>query len=575
MKTEKINSNSAISFYKGMHVLIKKSRKQILSIFLIPASIAVFSSPEILYAKTETAVHRYALIAGANNGGPGRPLLKYAVSDAYAFLNVMKGLGGVNPDRSILLVDPDARSFLRALDNAENTLSQERSRYKRIELIFYYSGHSDEHGILLGKEKIPYIEIRKRIEKMKADVKIAILDSCSSGAFTRTKGGIMRSPFLVDSSNDMKGFAFMTSSSSDEASQESDKIQGSFFTHFLITGLRGAADMSRDGRITLNEAYQFAYNETLSRTEKTMAGAQHPNYNIQMNGTGDVIMTDIRKSSTALVLNRNISGKIYIHDSDNILVAELTKPFGIETELGLGSGKYRIVNDNFSSISESEIDLSGTKKVMLAQNDMKSGEREKTSSRGDAKASEKSSGEKSVLISKGNFKPGGYQSIIPKFTKLGNEYSFMAGTRISFILNDTFALGTAAFGLFYPRDRSVIDKQIYTGEKPNLFFAYGGLMFEYFLFPRSLFTVSIGMLLGAGGAAFISPGEYVPNPNFDHVDFYFVMEPEIGVFVNITKYSRIGISGTYRYLSGNNLGNLSAKNMSDFSLTLHVQFGWF
>jgi len=79
----------------------------------------------------------------------------------------------------------------------------------------------------------------------------------------------------------MKGDAFMTSSSANEASQESDAIRGSFFTYYLVSGLRGAADMIHDGRITLNEAYQYAYNETLSRTEKTMGGTQHPNYDIR------------------------------------------------------------------------------------------------------------------------------------------------------------------------------------------------------------------------------------------------------------------------------------------------------
>ncbi|MGD8538948.1 MAG: hypothetical protein PVI66_09540 [Candidatus Aminicenantes bacterium] len=52
--------------------------------------------------------------------------------------------------------------------------------------------------------------------------------------------------------------------------------------------------MTQDGRVTLNEAYHFAFNETLAQTEKSLSGPQHPYYNIQMAGTGDVVMTDIR-----------------------------------------------------------------------------------------------------------------------------------------------------------------------------------------------------------------------------------------------------------------------------------------
>lgn len=547
--------------------------------YLILLPVIMFSGLNYLSAaKTETAVHRFAFIAGANNGGQGRPLLKYAVSDAYAFFNVMKNLGGVSPEKSILLVEPDSKSFLRSMDNAEKILIQDRSKYKRVEMIFYYSGHSDEQGILLGREKISYIELRKRIEKMQADVKIAILDSCSSGAFTRIKGGIMRSPFLVDSANDMKGYAFMTSSSSDEASQESDKIQGSFFTHFLITGLRGAADMSRDGRITLNEAYQFAYNETLSRTEKSMAGAQHPNYNIMMTGTGDVIMTDIRKSNSALVLNRNLSGKFYIHDSDNILVAELNKPFGIETELGLGSGKYRIVNDNFGTVSESEINLTDTNRTILAQNDMKARDKEKTAVRGDIRAAEKTE-EKETVSQKYKFEPGGYGAAVLKVSQIGNsgtDAGFFFGLRTGFIMNHYFSLGLGANILFNPIDRQQLGVYPYGGTDSVTSMAYGGLLLEYFILPKSFITISIGLLIGGGGMVF-QDGNYWKNQTFNPqtVHGFFAIEPEVNIFFNVTKFFRIGLGASYRYVNGIKDPHVTDAAFRGFGGQFSVQFGWF
>lgn len=82
-------------------------------------------------------------------------------------------------------------------------------------------------------------------------MRIAILDSFSSVAFTRIKGEKFRTPFVPDSSFNMKGDAFMTSSSINKASQESDAIRGSFFTYYLVAGLRGAVDMILYGHITL------------------------------------------------------------------------------------------------------------------------------------------------------------------------------------------------------------------------------------------------------------------------------------------------------------------------------------
>jgi uncharacterized caspase-like protein len=73
-------------------------------------------------------------------------------------------------------------------------------------------------------------------------LRFVILDSCSSGAITRAKGGVKPQSFLFDTSVSAEGCASLTSSSTDEASQKSDAIESSYFTHSLLAGLRGAAD---------------------------------------------------------------------------------------------------------------------------------------------------------------------------------------------------------------------------------------------------------------------------------------------------------------------------------------------
>src|SRR5436853_424709 len=84
--------------------------------------------------------------------------------------------------------------------------------------------------------------------------RIAILDSCRSGAVTttRTKGARKAPAFEIqaDGPRDAKGVVILTSSTSDEDSQESDAIGGSYFSHHLASGLLGGADRSGDGRVT-------------------------------------------------------------------------------------------------------------------------------------------------------------------------------------------------------------------------------------------------------------------------------------------------------------------------------------
>jgi hypothetical protein len=314
---------------------------------------------------------RFAFVIGANNGGPDRVTLRYAVTDANSMIKVLEDLGGVLPDDTRFLVEPDRGTFFREMSRLKEKVNRAKSGSRRVEVIFYYSGHSDEKNILLGSDRVSYKEFRNKINSIDADVRIAVLDSCASGAFNLLKGVKKKSPFLVDSAYEMKGFAFMTSSSSHEASQESGKLKGSFFTHHLVSGLRGAADMTQDGMVTLSEAYHYAYKETLSHTENTISGPQHPMYNIQMSGKGDVIMTDIRKSSSVLVIGKNIFGRVFLHNHKNILVVEINKPYGRDVEIGLETGKYRVINIRDGNIYESRIALAEGMSYQLKINQLK------------------------------------------------------------------------------------------------------------------------------------------------------------------------------------------------------------
>jgi hypothetical protein len=300
---------------------------------------------------------RFAFLVGANNGGKDRVTLRYAVDDARAVQKVLEEMGGIFPEDSRFLADPAKEAFFNEIKTLAEDVKQAKEKFRRVEVIFYYSGHSDEENLFLGRDRVSYKEFKDLITSIGADVRIGILDSCASGALTLPKGVIKKPPFLMDTAYDMKGYAFITSSSATEAAQESSRLKRSFFTHNLISGMRGAADRNQDGRITLNEAYQFAFDGTLTQTEKTMAGPQHPSYHIQMSGTGDVVITEIWKSTAVLVLKEDIAGKIYIHNQDNVLVVELKKTAGREIAIGLDAGVYRIISIDDKAIWESTVSL--------------------------------------------------------------------------------------------------------------------------------------------------------------------------------------------------------------------------
>ena len=305
---------------------------------------ALLSRADAQPARATVPLQRFLLVVGANAGGGDRARLQYAISDAERFARVMVELGGVLPANEVVLKQPRIKELIDALDTLNARVSNARRALNagRVEVVVYYSGHADEQGLLLGADRYPYRMLRDRLDAIPADVRIAVLDACASGAFTRLKGGKVRPPFLVDESADMRGHAFLTSSAETEAAQESDRIRASYFTHYLISGFRGAADLSGDGKVTLNEAYQFAFNETLGRTVDTRGGAQHPSYDINLTGTGDVVMTDVRQTTATIVLGEDLDGRFFIRSATKELVAEVSKPAGRRVEIGVEPGAYEI-----------------------------------------------------------------------------------------------------------------------------------------------------------------------------------------------------------------------------------------
>jgi Caspase domain len=288
-----------------------------------------------------SATRRLGLMIGANDGGRERVRLHYAGTDAQTFARSMQELGGIHPDDRLLLQDPDSAGLGKALHWLTSQVQKAKNGGGRVEAVIYYSGHADEQGLLLKGKRFAFPQFRAQVDAVPADVRIAIVDACASGALTKLKGGRTLPAFLVDASSQAQGYAFLTSSSATEAAQESDRIGASFFSHYLNTGLRGAADASQDGRVTLHEAYQYAYHETLARTEKTQGGPQHAGYDMRIAGSGDVVMTDLGRAEASLGLPDSLQGRFFIRDAKDRLVAEVQKPAGMPLRIALEPGQYR------------------------------------------------------------------------------------------------------------------------------------------------------------------------------------------------------------------------------------------
>lgn len=322
---------------------------------------------------------RYALVAGADDGGADRPRLRFAVSDAVAVGGMLTELGGVAPDHLVTLVEPTREELVGALTALGEVVREEAVETT---VVVYYAGHSDSTGLLLGGETLRWGELRAALDGLSADLRVAIVDGCASGAMFRSRGGTAAPSFLTGRSNPVEGYAFLTSSSADEVAQEADHLGGGTFTHSLLTGLRGAADFDQDHRVTLREAFQFASDQTLARTELTRLGAQHPAYDMSLSGTGDVVLTDLGSGAATLTLTERLEGRVFLRDRDGHLVAEFVKQAGRTLDLALSAERFSLVVDERGELFRGRVVLEAGTTVELGPSQLEPAEPDVTLARG-------------------------------------------------------------------------------------------------------------------------------------------------------------------------------------------------
>jgi hypothetical protein len=298
----------------------------------------------ILGATTAHAeTRRIAILVGNNQGAENQPTLRFAETDASKMAHLLLELGNVDEQDVLLLQGQSPANLADALRSAGRRARKWHSEPDvRVLLLFYFSGHSDGRALDLGPQQVTYEQLRVWIGQVDADVRLLIIDSCKSGSLLQSKGGTKVRPFEIQMNDDLPnlGEALITSSAANESALESEEIRGSFFTHYFVSGLRGAADTSGDGRVSLAEAYRYAFVHTESATAATLGGIQHPSYDYRLSGQGELILTSL-SGPAAMLTVPGVFDRVLISNlvRDEIAV-ELTPR--TSSKVGLQPGRYSI-----------------------------------------------------------------------------------------------------------------------------------------------------------------------------------------------------------------------------------------
>ena len=348
--------------------MIRKSFISLICAFSFLAQFSTVVSGAGLGAKPEV----FAIIIGNNDGKGLLPDLRFADDDAVKFFSLVSTVA--DSGNIYLFVEPDddtSRAFSPVLNAAGSVLPPTRKNiFSRVDeikakiesealkyperkfyLYFFYSGHGESGRLFLKDSRdglsafISGEDLRNAFAGSRAVLNQIFIDACRSQSLFRSRGPVTFGP---DFSSDIDGFnsrlletsgniGVITSTTLNSPSIENPRIAGGTFSHVLISGLAGAADINGDGIITYDELMAF-----ISFYLKKDTGNQ-PWFSPPGNDINAEVM-NLMISPQGINFGYDAYGHIIIFDEkEKVLHYEFNKPVGCRTRILLPPGKYQVL----------------------------------------------------------------------------------------------------------------------------------------------------------------------------------------------------------------------------------------
>jgi formylglycine-generating enzyme required for sulfatase activity len=214
---------------------------------------------------------KVALLIGISEYEPGLAPLPSAVKDVEAMRRVLLNpeMGDFAEGDVTMLKNPSRHDMEDAIYNLY------ANRQKDDLLLLYFSGHGvkvddgdfyfstrytrKNQGKLIPTSAVAARTVHSLMNDSKSKRLVVILDCCFSGAFAR--GLTAKDDGTIDLQQHLggEGRAILTASTSTQYAFESDGLELSIYTHYLVEGIeKGAADVDGDGLIAVDELHRYA-----------------------------------------------------------------------------------------------------------------------------------------------------------------------------------------------------------------------------------------------------------------------------------------------------------------------------
>ncbi len=303
---------------------------------------------------TSLSAERYALLVGNSSGGRDLVNLRFVGADITEMETVLQTNCNFDPQNIITLRNDSPEELLNNLETLQERVNEDDLFF------FYYTGHADGRSLRMGDSRLTLLELKESLDSLSSQLQLVVLDACQSGSFSRLKGGTIEAPLELPQDKNNSGRVVLYSSADTEFSQESEYLGHSVFSFYFTNGLKGMADQSGDRKVTVDEAYNYAYHQTVAATVNSSGGIQHPGYLFNYSGRNDIVLSDMTSDSTGIILDRSLEGSFVVLNPSRDVIADFVSSGDRDMFIALNPGRYSIYKNADGSASRRRVDISSS-----------------------------------------------------------------------------------------------------------------------------------------------------------------------------------------------------------------------
>ena len=251
---------------------------------------------------------------------------------------------------------PSKAELDRAWARLRGKMDAAAARGQEVELVLYYAGHGDVGPDGQGFLTLANGDTLTRADlfgtllaESPADHNHVIVDACQSEQFVLSRGEWQPDRGPADYGESVRGYlddhhlgahpdtGVILAHSADQQTHEWERWSGGIFTHQLLSGLRGGADINGDGRIEYSElgAFVSAANRGVDDPRARLEVAVRPP---RADERAPVLVHEQVSEQRVLLFAGADAGRYSLEDARGVRLADLNHASGQPAYLRLPSG---------------------------------------------------------------------------------------------------------------------------------------------------------------------------------------------------------------------------------------------